>query len=70
MPHFPKPFFKKSRGVWYIEVGRKQVDLGPDRKEAFRRYHALMAQPSLRAMTDSASSRSRNDSTGGRCPTG
>jgi integrase/recombinase XerD len=45
MPHFPKPFFKKSRGVWYVEVSRKQVNLGPDRDEAFRRYHALMAHP-------------------------
>ena len=45
MPHFPKPFFKKGRGVWYVEIDRKQVNLGPDRDEAFRRYHQLMTQP-------------------------
>jgi integrase len=45
MPHFPKPFFKKGRGVWYVEIDRKQVNLGPDRDEAFRRYYQLMTQP-------------------------
>ena len=45
MPHFPKPFFKKARGVWYVEIERKQVNLGPDRDEAFRRYYQLMTQP-------------------------
>jgi integrase len=45
MPHFPKPFFKKGRGVWYVEIDRKQENLGPDRDEAFRRYHEIMAKP-------------------------
>ena len=45
MPHFPKPFFKRGRGVWYVEIDRKEVNLGPDRDEAFRRYHLLMTQP-------------------------
>ncbi|MDM4017550.1 hypothetical protein [Roseiconus lacunae] len=45
MPHFPKPFFKKARGVWYVEIDRKQVNLGPDKEEAFRQYHQLMSQP-------------------------
>lgn len=45
MPHFPKPFFKKSRGVWYVEINRKQINLGPDRAKAFRVYHELMVQP-------------------------
>ena len=45
MPHFPKPFFKKSRGLWYVEVDRRQINLGPDRDAAFRRYHEIMSQP-------------------------
>ena len=45
MPHFPKPFFKKSRGVWYVEINRRQHNLGPDKDEAFRQYHQLMTQP-------------------------
>jgi hypothetical protein len=42
MPHFPKSFFKESRGVWYVEIDRKQHNLGPDRVAAFARYHELM----------------------------
>ena len=61
MPHFPKPFFKKSRRSWYVEIDRKQIKLGPDREAAFCRYHELMAQPhervvpseSLAALADS-----------------
>ena len=45
MPHFPKPFFKKARGLWYVEINRKQINLGPDEEEAFRQYHQLMGQP-------------------------
>lgn len=42
---FPKPFFKKTRALWYVEINRKQINLGSDRDAAFRRYHELMAQP-------------------------
>lgn len=60
MPHFPKPFFKPSRGVWYVEIDRHQHNLGPDRDDAFRQYYQLMGQPrerkvsaeSLAAITD------------------
>ena len=45
MPHFPKPFFKKARGCWYVELDRRQIKLGADRDEAFRLYHQLMARP-------------------------
>ncbi len=42
MPHFPKPFFKKARRSWYVEIDRKQINLGPDQTQAFDRYHELM----------------------------
>ena len=45
MAHFPKPCFKKSRGVWYVEINRKQINLGTDKDEAFRQYHQLMGKP-------------------------
>lgn len=45
MAHFPKPFFKKARRLWYVEINRKQINLGPDREAAFATYHQLMAQP-------------------------
>jgi integrase len=45
MPHYPKPFFRASRHLWYVQMDGKQVNLGPDRDEAFRRYHELMGRP-------------------------
>jgi len=51
MPHFPKPFYKEARGVWYVEINRKQVNLGPDKDEAFRQYHQLMGQPREQAVS-------------------
>jgi integrase len=45
MPHFPKPFFKKARGVWYVEIDRRQINLGPDKDAAFEQYHKLMSKP-------------------------
>lgn len=51
MPHFPKPFFKKARGVWYVEINRKQINLGPDEKEAFRQYHLLMGSSREQAVS-------------------
>ena len=44
MPHFPKPFFRTPRGLWYVQGDGRQVNLGPDRDEAFCRYHDLMAR--------------------------
>jgi integrase len=38
-----KPFFKKSHGAWFVEINRKQINLGKDRDEAFRQYHSMMA---------------------------
>lgn len=42
MAHFAKPWFRSGRG-WYVEVAGKQIKLGDDRDEAFKRYHQLMA---------------------------
>ena len=42
MAHFPKPFFKQARQLWYVEIDRKQHCLGPDKDAAFQQYHALM----------------------------
>jgi hypothetical protein len=44
MPHYPKPFFRAPRGLWYVQLDGRQVNLGPDRDEAFRSYHDLMAR--------------------------
>ena len=42
---FPKPWYRPSRGVWYVTIDGIQHNLGPDRDEATRQYHQLMAQP-------------------------
>jgi len=39
----PKPFFRNFNQTWYVQFGRKQVNLGRDKAAAFRRYHELMA---------------------------
>ena len=44
MPHFPKPFFRKPRGRWYLQLDGRQINLGPDQEAAFELYHQLMAQ--------------------------
>ena len=45
MPHYPKPFFRKNRGLWYVQLDGAQHNLGPDRDAAFKAYRDLMAQP-------------------------
>ncbi len=53
---FPKPFFRSARKAWFVQVGGKQIKLGPDRDEAFRRYHEIMGQPDTpQAQVDSSS---------------
>jgi hypothetical protein len=42
MAHFPKPFFRPARGVWYVQIDERQHNLGPDEAAAFKAYHALM----------------------------
>jgi integrase len=39
---FPKPFFRKSKQAWYVQLGKQQHSLGKDREEAFRRYRELL----------------------------
>jgi hypothetical protein len=47
--HFLKPFFKKARQTWYVQLEGKQLNLGPDRTQAFARYHELMRTPQQKA---------------------
>lgn len=45
VPHFPKPWFRKSRKLWYVEIDGTQHNLGPDQEKAFKKYHELMTAP-------------------------
>ena len=40
-PHHP--WFRKQTGCYYVEVARRQINLGKDHKEAMRQFHRLMA---------------------------
>lgn len=40
----PKPWFWSERDCWYVVVGGKRVALDREKKEAYRKYHELMAQ--------------------------
>ena len=31
MPHFPKPFFRRKKDRWYVQLDGKQINLGSDR---------------------------------------
>jgi integrase len=44
MAHYPKPFFRPARGLWYVQIEGKQQNLGSDQVAAFKAYHALMQQ--------------------------
>lgn len=41
----PKPYFRKQKKCWYVQIGSppRQLSLGKDKKEAWRKYHELMA---------------------------
>jgi integrase len=40
----PKPWFREDRQAYFVTVGGVRHNLGPDRKEAERRFHELMAR--------------------------
>ncbi|HVX10003.1 MAG TPA: site-specific integrase [Pirellulales bacterium] len=39
----PKPFFRKQTQSWYVQIGKRQHNLGRDEKEAWAKYHELMS---------------------------
>ncbi len=43
MARHPKPWYRKSRGKWYVCIGGFQHDLGGNQHKAWNKYHELMA---------------------------
>jgi integrase len=41
----PEPFWRRERNCWYVQVGKRQHRLSPDKNEAWRFYHEMMARP-------------------------
>lgn len=35
MPMFPKPWFRRDRNAWYVQLHGKQIKLSSDRKTTF-----------------------------------
>ena len=48
MPKFAKPWFRPQRGVWYVTLDGKQINLGANRAIAFQEYSRLIAEPRSR----------------------
>jgi len=42
---FPKPWYRASRGLWYVTIDGHQFNLGSDKVTAFDQYHCLMSSP-------------------------
>ena len=47
---FPKPWYRKSRGGWFVTFNGQQIKLGKTKPEALRRYQELMAKPKRRSV--------------------
>jgi integrase len=43
VPHHPAPFYRSARKAWFLQLGKRQIRLAADEKEAWKRYHELMA---------------------------
>jgi len=51
MARRPKPWFRKARNAWFVMIGGVQHNLGPDKNEAYDRFHQLMRQPQQRKVS-------------------
>ena len=39
----PRPFYRKQTRSFYVQLDDRQINLGPDEADAYRRWHLLMA---------------------------
>jgi hypothetical protein len=44
MARIPKPWYRKDRQSWFVNIRGERHNLGADEQEANRRFHELMAQ--------------------------
>ena len=40
----PKPFFRKQTKPRYVQLDKKQINLGRDKEKAWDKYHELMTE--------------------------
>lgn len=48
MARQPKPWYWKARRSWYVTINGDRHNLGPDKPQAWDRFHQLMRQPAER----------------------
>ncbi|MFO0789654.1 MAG: hypothetical protein U0805_09355 [Pirellulales bacterium] len=42
MSRDPKPWFRSDRDAWFVTIGGRRFNLGPDREAAHKRFYELM----------------------------
>ncbi len=52
MARIPKPWFREDRNAWFVTINGERHNLGSDEKEATRKFHELMADPTPKASLD------------------
>lgn len=55
-PRRPQPFFREFTGTWYVQLGKRQINLGPDKAAAWEQYHQIMASREAMASATLAAS--------------
>ncbi|MFO0915952.1 MAG: tyrosine-type recombinase/integrase [Pirellulales bacterium] len=51
MARLPKPWYRAERKAWFVTINGVQHNLGPDKKAAHQRFHALMRHPKARRVS-------------------
>ena len=54
MPKFAKLWFRPGRGIWYVTLDGKQINLGSDQAIAFQESARLVAKPQSREVRPDA----------------
>jgi len=49
-----EPFWFEDRQAWYVTIGTTKKRLSPNREEAYRLWHELMASPLRRRLKPKA----------------
>jgi hypothetical protein len=47
-----EPFWRAARQCWYVQIGKTQKRLHPDREEAYRLYHENMSSAPKRRLEE------------------
>lgn len=55
-PRMPRPYYRKKRDTWYVQIAGREYPLGRDKVKAFKSYTELMARAPNRMSGRTASS--------------